>query len=388
MSYLFGHFQYQNRKLGSVENLAFSDVEIKDSSGNLMGIVLTDINGNFTFPINVPPSGINIRCTVYTKNDYATVLQGGFDIPYFANTDWISIQPGESKTITWVFPDDPYNPVFTVFSYHTGLNRGWYYLNGTTVGAFPNATARYPYWWRPQYDDTKREIWLTEYTYNYPDEILHEYSHYEMHAAFGWRMPPDYIGNYTIKNVSNQPTALTEGWAYFFPLAVKNNGAYMEWGSGGIPYSIDFESPHWCSPDWDDGDAVVGRVTGALWDIYDAYNDSYDTFTDGFNNIWNVINTAYFETFYHFWDIWNGSGYPKQPALMAIFQNSIDYRGPGDVNADGDVDGRDIAEITSRYGSWKGQPSFAQWADLNYDDKICGRDLALASSNYGKHYDC
>lgn len=53
----------------------------------------------------------------------------------------------------------------------------------------------------------------------------------------------------------------------------------------------------------------------------------------------------------------------------------------GDVNWDGKIDGKDIAQISKCYG----QPSSCcPQCDLNYDNKIDGKDIAVASKNYGR----
>jgi len=407
-SYLIGHFEYYNRKSEEFLPLAFVAVSLYIYGGDKLGTTYTDINGNFTFgPIDVSQDGMNIICYVYTQNDNVIVLKGTTSNTYSDYT-WppIFIQPGENKTITATFYDPEGG--FTVFSYHSGLIKGWHYIYETTSSDILNATARYPYpYGIPHYDSETREIHLPTFTYNYTDTILHEYAHYVMHWAHYyslhyWYWPgssPDYSHNGT----SDPTTAWVEGWAFFFPLAVKNNGTYIKrvWDYDEV---IDFENQHWCSPGWDDGDKVVGRVTGALWDIYDSQNDSYDTFSDGFNRTWNVLlsqpyNGEPCNNFFLFWKIWNVTYYthPKTNAsqlqdwnrtLVAIFQNSIDYRGPGDVNVDGLVDMEDLYYVAIRFGVSKGDSMWDDRADLNHDDFIDIEDLYTISLNYGKSYDC
>jgi len=191
--------------------------------------------------------------------------------------------------------------------------------------------------------------------------------------------PPEHYINETSNNV----TAWVKGWANFFPLVVFNEPVLQDpWSSTNL------ETPYWCSPNWDDGDEVEGRVVGALWDIFDSINDGYDTFSDGFTHIWNIMQSTPCDTLHEFWQAWNTSGYLKQPALMAIFQNSIDYRGRGDVNADGDVNILDSTIVSNAFGSRKGNPHFDQRADLNYDDRVNILDAIIVSGNFGKHYDC
>jgi len=396
-SYLIGHFEYYNWKIRDFIPLAFARVGIYDVDKNeYLGIACTDIYGNFTFgPIN-NPTGINIKCYVYTENldlstniSRVTVLKEDTENLYQDQTLIYNIPAGENRSITKEFPD--FYKGFTVFSFHSGLNKGWYWIYTATGNETDGAVAHYPSALNPYYDNETQRIHLPTFTYEYTDIILHEYAHYIMHWAHYYSLHywywPGSSWDYSHNGTSDPTTAWVEGWAFFFPLAVKNNGT-CESDVG----PVDFENQHWCSPDWDDGDKVVGRVTGALWDIYDSQNDSapwyYDNFTDGFNDIWNVMLTQPYNNFSQFWQSWNTSGYPKQPALLAIFQNSIDYRGPGDVDANGFVDIDDLYKVANLFGVLKGDHRWDDRADLNHDDFIDIEDLYTVSLNYGKSYDC
>jgi len=202
-----------------------------------------------------------------------------------------------------------------------------------------------------------------------------------MNSLYGY-IPPA-MEEHSINLRSNSTTAWTEGWADFFPLVVQNDPDLTGWN---------LETLYWCSPDWDDGDEVEGRVAGALWDIFDPNHDNdpwyYDSFSDGFQHIWNIMRTTPCDTFYEFWQAWNTSGYPKQQALMAIFQNSIDYRGPGDINADGYVNAADAVILGNAFNSQKGDDNFDKRADLNYDDYVNAKDSVILGSYWGNEYDC
>ncbi|OGD49075.1 hypothetical protein A3K79_00870 [Candidatus Bathyarchaeota archaeon RBG_13_46_16b] len=73
---------------------------------------------------------------------------------------------------------------------------------------------------------------------------------------------------------------------------------------------------------------------------------------------------------------------------MAIFQNSIDYRGPADINADSYVNAQDSIILGAAFGSEAGDPNFDKRADLNYDDRVNARDSVILGVNWGNHYDC
>lgn len=416
MYLLTGHFDYWNTKLGEWLPLAFAQVGIYDSSSGVTRTTWTDIYGNFTFQIDVPP-GTMIEYYIYTVNNYAysdqiKLMKPTSDESYLYSYGPIPIEQGNVTRQFGLEYSYEINDAFTAFSYQTGLNRAWYFIKNTTGTYVIGAKARYPLSGIPSYDITTREIHLPQFTKGYPDTICHEYAHYAMHWAFyqslgGWHWPSNATGDYEIEKVSNSNKAWVEGWGLYLPLAVKDNGTYVM-RAYGCDEVIDFETPHWCYPDWDDGDSVVGRVTGALFDIYDSTNDGYDPFSDGFNRTWNVLlfqpyNGEPCNNFSLFWKIWNVTYYthPKSPSspynqqdwtntLMAIFQNSIDYRGTGDVDANGMVDMVDLYLIQVHFGYYKQYRPYEwdQRRDLDYNDKIDMVDMWIAARNYGKTYDC
>lgn len=57
---------------------------------------------------------------------------------------------------------------------------------------------------------------------------------------------------------------------------------------------------------------------------------------------------------------------------------------PGDIDRDGRVDGADLLAFGPRFGSTRGEIRFAGFADFNADDEVNGVDLAILSSNFGK----
>lgn len=412
-SYLNGHLEYYNQQNRNYTSLAFASVEVHNESGGgeFLGRCYTDMNGNFTFgPIDSSPNGINVSCNVYTMTDAVTLYNGDPSPSVYSYTiPDILIPAGQNKSMS-----DQYYDVsggFTVFSYDTGLNRGWYYIFNTTGRDITGAKAYYPVDDpnAPCYYNATRKIVFPIGTYHYTDTILHEYAHYVMHCLYGLNYWPSGYIDYDVDKASNNITAWIEGWAFYFPLAVDNNGTY--YGSGGNLW--DFENKNWNTSGWDDGDDVVGRVAGVFWDIYDSHNDtgqwSYENLTDGFCRTWNtmcVACSADSSAFRMFWTIWNGTYYvhnstthqkdPTSPygqldwnhTLLAMFQNSIDYRGAGDVNVDGTCDIKDQALVNRHYGQYEGQLGWDYLYDLNHDGTIDIKDLAITGRNYGKSYDC
>jgi hypothetical protein len=359
----------------------------------------TDANGNFTsgLILNYDPEdggGLDIAVFIFTWN-WATVVINGTGLIYnFGIGIWYNCPDGYHVDFSSLGVPSNQIGAWIIFSYHCGIAAGWNYLNTSVDYETPTVTGRWPYGNWPVYW-TNGTIDLPGWACWWPDIILHEYGHHVMNSLYGYiptppgGPPPEHYINETSNNV----TAWSEGWAHFFPLVVFNDPVLEDpWSSTNL------EIPHWCSPGWDDGDEVEGRVAGALWDIFDSQNDNspwyYDSFSDGFSHIWHLLSTQTDNTFNEFWQAWaahNESGtpgYPKQPALMAIFQNSIDYRGAGDANGDSKVDIVDLTLVIQNMPSYKGQPNWDKRCDLNNDDVCDLIDEIIVISNYRKVYDC
>jgi len=66
--------------------------------------------------------------------------------------------------------------------------------------------------------------------------------------------------------------------------------------------------------------------------------------------------------------------------------DTIRVRMPGDLNMDGEVDGRDIAPVSIAFGSIPGHPRWNPIADENEDNMIDAKDIAIVCRNFGKTY--
>lgn len=155
------------------------------------------------------------------------------------------------------------------------------------------------------------------------DIVQHEYGHWVMYNAYGGYWPPGAGGPHSINRISNAPTAWTEGWADFFPLACQSYGRwedwYFEWGTG-TSYNLE------TCPDCDLGDQCEGRVAGALWDVFDSNVDGSDTLApDGFLNIWDVVSTQTDDTYQDFFDAWRSMGKDRHLVNVCSYYNTIDY---------------------------------------------------------------
>jgi len=161
------------------------------------------------------------------------------------------------------------------------------------------------------------------------DVVQHEYGHWIMYNVYRGYWPPGAVGPHEVTTISNANLSWTEGWANAFPLICQSwlkpvEDCWFEWGTGG---AYDFET----CPDCDRGDACEGRVAGALWDIYDYWNDGYDTFQpefqtlDRFLDIWAVLLNQRSDNYRQFYDAWRSMGKDRHLINFCSYQNTIDY---------------------------------------------------------------
>ena len=93
----------------------------------------------------------------------------------------------------------------------------------------------------------------------------------------------------------NPATAWSEGWGNFFQSPVRCSAGYSScdhyldsnsFGGWDLNLETGFDDAGTGSTD------VEGAVTTALWDIYDASDDSGDTMSAGFAPIWTVFDAG------------------------------------------------------------------------------------------------
>ncbi|PXF61601.1 MAG: hypothetical protein C4B59_03370 [Candidatus Methanogaster sp.] len=143
-----------------------------------------------------------------------------------------------------------------------------------------------------------------------------------------------------MNGISEPGCAWVEGWAHFMSLAVFDDKYFTD--TTYFPEVFDTDTINLETRNgnlnFPDGDSCEGNVAAALWDIYDDHDEMYDRLSDGFGNIWHVLEeqdqTGNEDTFSDFYDSWCDLGHDKPRANSAIFQNDIDYnRAPGVVVA-------------------------------------------------------
>ena len=156
------------------------------------------------------------------------------------------------------------------------------------------------------------------------DTVLHELGHQYMYNQVGWWFYPvgnldEMLGCLSHEAFSRETPlcAWTAGLGYFFSMAVRGTSL-----SGGV--NFEKQSPGDGRPE---GDAVEGRVLGALWDLFDDADDGLDQGANfGFAPIWNLLRSDPDEdSLSLFWLSWRWAGHNQHRAVKAIYQNTIDY---------------------------------------------------------------
>lgn len=160
-----------------------------------------------------------------------------------------------------------------------------------------------------------------------PHTVVHELTHSTMDDAFEDDLPPiPSCSPHFIPSESSPGCAWVEGFAEWVPAAVYND-PYYRWPEGS---SINLETPTWGSSGWDDGDAVEGRVAGAMIDINDSTNEQYwDRRTESDpGNLWDTFQNYVTDTFYAFWfaRAWDGYDVAASGSQASLYQNTIDYQ--------------------------------------------------------------
>jgi hypothetical protein len=176
------------------------------------------------------------------------------------------------------------------------------------------------------------------------DTPEHELGHHYMFTATGgmnggyWNASQDCWGH-TYFTSTNAGCAWSEGWADFFALAVNGNPCYdfdtvANAPCAGAPDSDYYNTETHSRTDncavSTCGDAVEGRVAGALWDFYDSTSDGFDVVNHGFAPIWSKMACPHGVTDLRaYWNAWT---LDRHNSVKALFQNTIDFDSPPSWN--------------------------------------------------------
>jgi hypothetical protein len=290
---------------------------------DLLGSVLTGADGRFSFgPIENDDGwgqdGYDIKVRAYLETSAARVRNGG---TYDGWTPEYSNRPDGTLDVGDWGPPSGEEGAWCIFD---ALTDGWDYLkNHGPNYEMEKSTVEFPEGsWPVYHRDGNIDIPNNDAAFS-PDIVVHEYGHNVMWVVYGDWMPTTHCPDpHYLRGVSHQNCAWTEGWANFLPLAVFDDSVLFYRNE----YSLDLEPPTWGSSNWDDGDAVEGRVAGGLWDIYDSVDDGDDTISEGFMEIWDSLEEQNDHKLSEFWDYFKGDHSSiAQASKAALYQNTINY---------------------------------------------------------------
>jgi hypothetical protein len=316
-------------------------VELLKGSGSHLDWAYTDCNGYFTFPSESNPGSAGIKVRILTYVKYAP---NGYDLIVVHSGGDSRDNAYYCETGTYVFSDGTYDMgTITVTSPAVDYRAKSFWIKDDLDRGFKYPLLYFPSWqpggciveW-PDDDDQCFEnlfviacyypgehvhlrIWSADDT---RDVVLHEMAHNIMYNVYGGDIPPDDCPEegYSYAWVSGPSCAWEEGWADFYPLAVKNSPYYILPGGGSNNWdSVCFSGG--CDP----GDQVIYHVGGALWDLKDNINDGYDTYSFDFYPIWDVVYNQNANTFSEFWSAWVLRGHDNCHGTPCLYQNTIDY---------------------------------------------------------------
>ncbi|MEW6593204.1 MAG: hypothetical protein AB1305_06025, partial [Candidatus Hadarchaeota archaeon] len=300
-----------------------------------LGSVQTDDRGFFTFvthevdPVWEEP-GLDIRVKVFVENDAVKVERpgGGTYAAYIQSPDPDGItfwnRDGVLDVGSGWLPFSGHEGAWRIFA---RINEARNYLkDGPAKYVVPKVTVYWPAG-SSQYSPAGRYIDITQAGDNLPDQIRHEYGHFVMNQVYDWFPPNPLPADHSMWTAyASKSGVWAEGWATFFALAVEDDGIWI---------GNNIENQH-LADGFPTGDAVEGRVAGALYDIYDVNVDrfwrdipNYDHISAGFEPIWTVFKSGKFNTFADFWNafksMYGTDASRVHLAKMALFQNTIDY---------------------------------------------------------------
>ena len=219
----------------------------------------------------------------------------------------------------------------------------------------------------------------------FPHVILHQLAHNYMWNIYGGSELPggcphgDHDADIQLNN--SQTCAWVEGWAEFFAMAVTGDPRYYT-----QDLRLDLEEPTWGTLGWSNGDAVPGRVAGALWDLYDDLGDGVDQFTAGFFPIWDTFSSGTLNNFSEFWTAWRSRGHDSCQGVLSLYQSTVDYDDPPvitglpDVVLDEDTSVEDAINLEAYAGDTDCGADVLAYAIDNNPDLDAG--VSIDENNY------
>lgn len=297
------------------------------------GISNHDIDG----PEHRPDAGQDVQLLIETTNDHIVVQSPG-GAPYrWASVDddllgglgrYMNVPDGGAIEFPTIDLDADVGNFQAVRAFVT-LNEGWQFLadeTGLGVEDLGQIEAEWPVILVSQrgYDVDEQRIMLGTGDADSPDAVLHfEALAFLDNVLRGQgSIFPEACA--TIPNLGQENTAecaWLHGFGVFFPAAVQGESIYDTTYA-----AFDLESP---PESFAVGDLVPARVGGALYDLFDAAEDGYDSYSTSFVSLWDALASTRIDNFREFWDTWVSMAEEGEAraceALPSLYQNTINY---------------------------------------------------------------
>jgi hypothetical protein len=153
------------------------------------------------------------------------------------------------------------------------------------------------------------------------DIVIHEIAHNYLYNMYQEIVGDSCPSPHNMFIESNIYCAWREGWAEFLPLIV-NGDQCFDWGLGPCDEVHENLETHnmYDPPIYQRGEAVEGRVAGALYDLEDNTNENYDATSFPFSYITSILAEPPVEYhFLDFWFHWFDHGYDHHDELRSSF---------------------------------------------------------------------
>jgi hypothetical protein len=365
-----GDFHY-NARDGQWSPARATKVYLYDSdpggTDDLLAVTTTSatLNGNgyFQFPVitnwdedDTDPDPTNRRLDLYLvwetdTNDSPSARRrvttfGNWAYQWSSGTPRMNVSDGTADFFNYTVPDGGSQPAMWIFQ---DVLRAWEYVrNNSSPQTDPGSvTVR----WEQGRNDLSPcgsscfyagpggpYVFIAHNDRLSVDAVVHETGHHYMYNSTGWWLWWDvFCYDHNLFSQEDAYCAWSEGWSDFFALVANStlnpNDTCFDFGigpcgfGGGSFENLEARNRNDNPPLFPWGDAVEGRVAGALYDLWDNTNEViWDSATFGFAPIWTILRGAPHETtFSEFWNSWKTSGNNKHHAVRAIYQNTIDY---------------------------------------------------------------
>ncbi len=305
--------------------------------GSLRDTDLTDASGGFTL-CTATDVTLDLHVRVVTENGFWRVQNG--EAYRFDLTVATGVAPGATHHYGQIKPGagtpeagalQIFNSVDRLWSWTAAqhANDCWDALDHKPPDGYA-ACRQLSIDWHPDsatrafYDSALNRVHLAGVDHKWRDAVVREAAKAVMDDLFDEDFPDTQdcgpgtdIGKQTTANC-----AWVNGFADWVAVQVFAEPV-LDWQVGTQIFHVDLEAPGWDTPGWDPGDAVEGRVAGALLDLSDSTNEApWDRFALGANAVWlTLLNHSWSQRFRTLADIPFGG----DTVLSTLYQNTIDY---------------------------------------------------------------